>query len=90
MVLAYSYSYSFQQVTQKGTDNLLEIDEVTVHARPHHYVDGVDGHSAAQILVPAWECGGEVTWKYCVVVEMEVDDAGAVEVLRPARLLSLS
>ena len=102
VVLACSYSYSCScscsspQVTQKGiVDNSLEVDEAIVHAHPHlhPYVEwDVDVHSAFQNLVPAWGYDGEVTtWKYYVVIGMEVDGVGTVEeVLRPARLLSLS
>lgn len=92
---SYSYSYSSLQVTQKNIDNSLEVDEAIAHAHLHlhPYVElEVDVHSAVQNLVPAWVYdGGVMTWKYYVVIGMEVDGVGTVEeVLRPARLLSLS
>ena len=97
VVLAYSWSYSYssQQVTQKGIDNSLEVDEAIALAHLHllPYVEAdVDVHFAFQNLVPAWEYDDEVTtWTYYVVIGMEVDDVGTVEeVLQPARLLSLS
>ena len=98
VVLAYpwSYSYSSPQVIQKDIDNSLEVDEAIarahlLHLHPYVEVD-VDVHLAVQNLVPAWGYDGEVmTWKYYVVIGMEVDDVGTAEaVLRPARLLSLS
>ena len=84
-------------MTQKDIDNSLEVDEAIVHAHhlhPHPYAEevDVDVHLAVQTLVPAWGYDGEaMTWKYYVAIGMEVDDVGTVEeVLRPARLLSLS
>ena len=84
------------QVTQKRIDNSLVVDEAIaralLHLHPYVVELDADAHLAFQNLVPAWGYDGEATtWKYYVAFGMEVDDAGtAEEVLRPARLLSLS
>lgn len=49
-----SWSYSSPQVSQKGIDNSLEVDEVTVRPPPYVEVEvDVDEHSTFQNLVLA-------------------------------------